>query len=265
MVQEIQNYLPGSHPWQNQIHWLASTDSTNLVVRKMAQEGAPHGTVVIADHQTAGRGRLGRSFQSPKGVGIYMSILLRPHCKPTELMHLTCLTAVAVCDAIERVTSVRPGIKWINDLVYNKQKLAGILTELSVDANSGLVDFAIVGIGINCLQRAEDFADEIKDIACSLYTISGKEYFRSQLIAETISAMSQLCSDLTHPKDVMKRYAENCITLGTDICLIRGDEVRYGHALGLDETGGLIVQFRNGVIETVSSGEVSVRGMYGYQ
>ena len=180
-------------------------------------------------------------------------------------MHLTCLTAVAVCDAIERVTSVRPGIKWINDLVYNKKKLAGILTELSVDANSGLVDFAIVGIGINCLQRAEDFADEIKDIACSLYTISGKEYVRPQLIAETISAMSQLCSDLTHPKDVMKRYAENCITLGTDICLIRGDEVRYGHALGLDETGGLIVQFRNGIIETISSGEVSVRGMYGYQ
>ena len=100
MKEHIVSYLPGEHPWQNQIYWFDSIDSTNLEAKRMARSGAPHGTVLIADRQTAGKGRLGRSFLSPGGMGIYMSILLRPRCKPETLMHLTCAAAVSACDAI---------------------------------------------------------------------------------------------------------------------------------------------------------------------
>lgn len=244
------------------IHRFDSLDSTNTCAKTMAIAGAPHGTAILADHQTAGRGRLGRSFHSPAGVGIYMSIILRPDCPPTQLMHLTCAAAVAVCDAVESVLGFRPGIKWINDLVADGRKLAGILTELSINPQTGLVDFAIVGIGLNCNQQPEDFPPELRSMACSAAMITGQSIDRDRLTGEIIIALNKL--DLSEKCQIMSRYRQDCLTLGKEVTLIRGDDRRHGIALDIDDNGGLIVQFPEGYRETVDSGEVSVRGLYGY-
>lgn len=259
MKARIQNYLPGDHPWQNQIIWFDTTDSTNTRAKLLASQGAPHGTVLIADQQTGGRGRMGRSFLSPAGMGIYMSAILRPECKPEELMHLTCAVAVAMCDAVENAAGFRPGIKWTNDLVYREKKLAGILTELSLDSKTGLADCAIIGIGINCCQKAADFPPELP-FAGSLAMFA--EVDRARVAGAMIKALSEL--DLTQKEAILDRYRCDCVTIGKDISLVRGSEIRHGHAVGIDSEGALLVRFPNGTTEAVSSGEVSIRGMYGY-
>ena len=161
----VEQYL---HRTRENLHVLETVDSTNSFCRRLALEGAPDGTAVLADCQTAGRGRRGRSFQSPAGKGLFFSILWRPDCAPEELLPLTALSAVAVCRAIQRVTGVRPQIKWPNDLVLGGRKLAGILTEMSLEGESGHVSHVVVGIGINVHQQPEDFAGEVADIATSL-------------------------------------------------------------------------------------------------
>ena len=162
---KILGFLPDSHPWASTIICVGTIASTNTHAKNLAADGAPHGTVLIANHQTGGRGRMGRSFHSPAGSGIYLSVILRPDHLPGELMHLTCAAAVAMCDAVERCCGLRPGIKWTNDLVVGKRKLGGILTELSIDPKTGLVDYAIVGIGINCCHGSYDFPRELEAIA----------------------------------------------------------------------------------------------------
>ena len=262
MKTTIQSYLPGDHPWQNHISWFDTIDSTNTRLKELARQGAPHGTVLIADRQTGGRGRLGRSFQSPSGMGVYMSVLLRYAEPPEQLMHLTCAAAVTACQAVEAATGIRPGIKWTNDLVYEKRKLAGILTELvSLPGETA----AVIGIGINCCQSLTDFDPQIQGFAGSLAMASGKNIDRAQMAAQLILALSHMDKVLfTEKKAIMERYQAGCITVGQDISLLRGDEVRHGHAVGIDESGALLVRFPDGHTEAVSSGEVSVRGMYGY-
>ena len=264
MKERIIADLPGDHPWQNQILWFGCLDSTNTRAKELAKQGAPEGTVLLADCQTGGRGRLGRSFHSPAGTGIYMSLILRPDCGPGELMHLTCAVAVAMCDAVEAATGLRPGIKWTNDLVWGKRKLGGILTELGLKAN-GKVDYVIVGIGLNCCQQEEDFPEEIRGIAASLSGITGQNLDRAQLAAAMVTALREMNTRLlTGQEEMLNRYRRDCITLGQQISLVRGDEVRHGKALDIDRAGGLLVEFPDGHRETVTSGEVSVRGMYGY-
>ena len=208
---------------------------------------------------------MGRSFHSPGGVGIYFSILLRPQCTPGELMHLTCATAVAVCDAVEKATGFLPGIKWTNDLVSGRKKLGGILTELGLSAK-GTVDYAIIGIGINCCHKPEDFTPEIRDIAASLEMVTGKEIHRAQVAAAMMDSLYRMDKVLlTDKAAILGRYRRNCITIGQEISLLRvGQEVRYGKAVGMDDEGALLVTFSDGHTEAVNSGEVSIRGMYGY-
>ena len=157
----------------------------------LAAAGAPHGTVIFADHQTAGRGRLGRNFHSPANSGVYFSVILRPECKPTELMHLTCATAVAVCNGIQSATGIQPGIKWTNDLVADNRKIAGILTELSISQCDGAIDYAIVGIGINCSEQLSDFPEELSGIAGSLAMATRSVVSRALVAAEVINAMKE--------------------------------------------------------------------------
>jgi len=261
MKHKILSHLPGGYPWAEHFHWLETTDSTNDRLKAMARQGAPHGTVIIAGHQTSGHGRMGRSFQSPVGMGVYLSILLRPNCPPTELMHLTCAAAVAMCDAVQQTSGLRPGIKWTNDLVYGMRKLGGILTELGLSPR-GTVDYAIIGIGINCSQQPGDFPPEIRDIAASLSMVTGTHVDYTTLAAAMMEALWKL--DLTQKANLLRRYRADCITIGQDISLVRGDSVRYGRALDVDDEGALVVAFPDGVTEAVNSGEVSVRGMYGY-
>lgn len=261
MLSDIQKLLLG-HPWQEKIQYFDVLDSTNTYTKHLADQGAPEGTVIIAGQQTGGRGRLGRSFFSPAGMGIYMSVILRPDCHPEELMHLTCAAGVAAGDAVAEVTGQMPGIKWTNDLVLGKRKLGGILTELSVDPLSRKVKWAIVGIGINCCQRPEDFPEEIRHIAISLGVSPSH---RSQLMAELIRALQRMRLHLFAEKQgFMEDFRHRCVTIGSEISILRGEDVCHGKAVGVDENGGLQVVFSDGTEGTVTSGEVSIRGMYGY-
>ena len=264
MKAQILNHLPHSYPWTDQLHWFSTIDSTNDHLRALAKAGAPAGTVVIADHQTSGHGRRGRSFHSPKESGIYLSLLLRPDCPPDRLMHLTCAVAVAMCDAVEASAGFRPGIKWTNDLVFGKRKLGGILTEIGFNPK-GNVDWAILGIGINCSQKPEDFPEEIRDMAGSLAMISTQPVDRAKVAASMADALYTMSQKLLpNREDILRQYRADCITLHRDVVLVRGEEKRYGHALDIAEDGALIVRFADGTVEPVNSGEISVRGMYGY-
>jgi len=264
MKQKILSNLSAEYPWKEHFHWFSQIDSTNDRLRTMARQGAPHGTVLIADKQTNGHGRRGRSFHSLSGAGVYLSLLIRPDFMPTDLMHLTCATAVAMCDAVQNASGIRPGIKWTNDLVHGKRKLGGILTELGFSPR-GTLDYAIIGIGINCCQEESDFAPDIRDIATSLSMVTGNPTDRAKVAAAMMEALFRMDQQLlTQKETILKRYRGDCITLGQEISLVRGEEVRYGFALTVDEEGALVVRFADGHMEAVNSGEVSVRGMYGY-
>ena len=262
MLQEIKDKL--DNPWRERIQFFDTITSTNDVLKQLALQGAPEGTTLVADSQTGGRGRMGRTFLSPSGVGIYLSVLLRPNCKPTELMHLTCASASAACSAIEQTSCFRPGVKWTNDIVYNKRKLAGILTELGLNQD-GTTAYAIIGIGFNCNQQLRDFPPAIQDVAGSLKMVTGKETDRALLAAKMIEALYQMNRELLSDRaGILARYRQDCITLGQEISLVRGDEIRHGKALDVDENGALVVRYEDDTIEAVNSGEVSVRGMYHY-
>lgn len=208
---------------------------------------------------------MGRTFQSPSGMGVYLSVILRPQCKPQDIMHLTCAAAVAMCHAVEDVTGVLPGIKWINDLIWERKKLGGILTELSVDPQTGLTDYAVVGIGINCCQQPQHFPPELRSMAASLSMAAGKDIPPEVLAAAMICRLAQMDKDLIVKKSqIMAFYQKNCVTLGKDVSVHRADQIRYGKALALDSDGSLLVAFSDGTTETVNAGEVSIRGMYGY-
>ena len=263
MKEQVLRYVSPVYPWADRFTFLPQVDSTNDYVRKLAAQGAPHGAVALSDHQTGGHGRRGRSFLSPPGVGLYLSILLRPECPPTQLMHLTCAAGVAMCDAIEKSVGFRPGIKWTNDIVYEKRKLGGILTELRLDPR-GLVDYAIVGIGINCCQSPQDFPPEIREVAGSLAMVTGQTVDRFRVAAAELDSLYAMSRGLLEPEAMLTQYRKDCVTLGQEVSLVRGEEVRHGRALDVDAEGALVVQFADGHTEAVNSGEVSVRGMYGY-
>ncbi len=262
VLRSINTYL-GESLWTVQV--FEEVSSTNTLLKELGRQGAPAGTVLVADRQTGGRGRLGRSFLSPGGVGVYLSALIRPDCAPTELMHLTCAVAVAMCDAVEAAFGFRPGIKWTNDLVVENKKLGGILTELGLDPKTGRVDYAVLGIGINCGQLETDFDESIRPIATSVRMVLGHPADRNRLIAEMVKALEKMDRALLRsPAAMLDRYRRDCITLGREVSILRGEEVRHATALDIDAEGGLMVRYDSGETGTVTSGEVSVRGLYGY-
>lgn len=263
MQNAILNALSPDYPWADRFHYFNTVDSTNTYLKRQALLGAPHGTVAVADCQTGGKGRLGRSFQSPGGVGIYLSMLLRPDCPQEQLMHLTCAVGTAMCDALEEAAGVRPGIKWTNDLVCEKRKLSGILVELLNDTQGKLC--VIIGIGVNCCQQLTDFPEELRDRAGSLAMVTGRRIDRPKVAAAMMEALADMDRNLLTGKEAMlEQYRRDCVTLGQKISVVRGDEIRHGTALDIGDDGDLIVRFDDGHTEAVSSGEVSIRGMYGY-
>ena len=263
MQDAILNALSPDYPWADRFHYFNTVDSTNNYLKRQALLGAPHGTIAVADCQTGGKGRLGRSFQSPGGVGIYLSMLLRPDCPQEQLMHLTCAVGTAMCDALEEAAGVRPGIKWTNDLVCEKRKLSGILVELLNDTRGKLC--VIIGIGVNCCQQLTDFPEELRDRAGSLAMVTGRRIDRPKVAAAMMEALANMDRNLLTGKEAMlEQYRRDCVTLGQKISVVRGDEIRHGTALDIGDDGDLIVRFDDGHTEAVSSGEVSIRGMYGY-
>lgn len=265
MKEQILSMLAPGHPWGGLLQYYPQIESTNTFAKALALAGAPHGTVIVAGAQTGGRGRMGRSFHSPEGTGLYFTAILRPECEAADLMHLTCAVAVAAADAVEDVCGVKPGIKWINDLVCGQRKVAGILTELVLVPGSSRVAAAIVGIGVNCRQQEEDFPPALRSIAASLSLVSGKDVSPAALAAALIERLSALSPRLfTEKAAIMDTYRANCITLGREVSLHRADSVTHAAAVSIDDEGALVVEYPDGHQESISSGEASVRGMYGY-
>lgn len=244
---------------------LDSVDSTNNYVKKLADEGAPHGTVVLCDQQTGGRGRRGNSFVSPAGKGLYLSVLLRPELPPMDVIDLTAWVAVAVCDAVEQVIGERPGIKWTNDIILHRKKLCGILTELSLEGESGSLHYVVAGIGINVSQSAEDFGPEVSQVAISLEQALGRKVRRADLAAAVIRALDRLDRDFPAKKaEYLERYRADCLTTGHEVRLIQKGVTRTAFAESIDDDFALVVRWPDGTRETVTAGDVSVRGLLGY-
>lgn len=250
------------HPWGSFLQIFDTVDSTNTLARALAAEGVPSGTVVLADGQTGGRGRLGRSFDSQKGKGLYFSLILRPELPPDKLLHITPMTAVAACDAIEKLSGLRPRVKWINDLILKERKLAGILTESSVNFETGLVDYLVIGIGINCYHDLSDFPPALSAISLSM---AGLEVSREHLAAELIRSLSAMAEVLITGKEMwLKQYAADCLTVGRKVRIILNGNETPAYAMGIDPDGGLLVRYEDGSERAISYGEVSVRGRDGY-
>ena len=249
----------------SQLMCLDVVDSTNTECKRQAMSGAPEGLVVTAEEQTGGRGRRGRGFQSPRGKGLYLSALFRPDLEPGRVSDFTAWVAVAVCDGIEACCGIRPQIKWTNDIILNGKKLVGILTELSLVSETNTLDYMVTGIGVNVNQTAEDFSPEIQDMATSLSLALGHPVRRADLAAQIILALDRMYAG--YPEDraeYLEKYRAGCITTGHQVQLITPTARRQAFALEIDDDFNLVVELYNGKRETISAGEVSVRGMYGY-
>lgn len=249
----------------SQVVCLEQVDSTNTYLKHRGAEGAPHGLAVVAEEQTGGRGRRGRRFESPKGAGLYLSVLLRPDCLPAEAVTLTAWVGVAVCDAVEEAAGVRPQIKWTNDIILNGKKLCGILTEMSVEGETGAVDYVVAGMGTNVGETAAFFAQAgLADIATSL-AIEGHGVDRCVLAAALLSALDRMAGDFPRGKARwLAQYRADCLTPGHEVRLIGPDGERPARAVAIDDSFGLVVAYPDGTTGTVTSGEVSVRGVAGY-
>ena len=249
----------------NQLLCLEQIDSTNTECKRQAMAGVPEGLAVLAEEQTAGRGRAGRSFQSPRGGGLYLSVLMRPALELWEVSNMTAWVAVAVCDAVEEVCGVRPQIKWTNDLVLNGKKLCGILTELGLESETHRLDYLVTGVGLNVNQKAADFEGEVRDIATSLCMELGHPIRRADLAGAILKKLDEMYVQFPHNKTrYLEQYRKDCITLGKQVQLITPASRRQAVALDIDEEFRLVVELPDGSREALSTGEVSVRGMYGY-
>lgn len=260
---EIYPYIPKER--RETVHCLEQVDSTNTYLKKLAQEGAADGTIVIANEQTAGRGRLGRSFQSKKNTGIYMSMLMRPEQGIENISEITAWVAVAVAKAIEKVAGVKPGIKWVNDLILGKKKICGILTEMAMEGESGHIQYLVTGIGINVHNKIEDFPEELRATASSILEETGKQISRAELAATLIQELDTMYQQWPKEKErYLAYYREVCVTVGKEIRILRRGEEKAGTAVDVTDEFHLQVAYPDGSEEIISSGEVSVRGMYGY-
>jgi len=237
---------------------LDSVDSTNTLAKLRAKEGADEGYIVIASHQTAGRGRLGRSFSSPDGTGIYMSIILKPALSPEKTVLITTAAAVAVSQAIEELSGKQTQIKWVNDILISGKKVCGILTEGSIDPQSKNLDFAVLGIGINVFRPKNDFCDEIKDIAGAVFDKYNEE-IKTNLILKIIENFFYYYK-VIEEKTFFDYYKEKCFVIGKKVNIIKnGKIISNGEVLDLTHDFSLMIRKESGETEKLSSGEISIR------
>ena len=238
------------------------TDSTNTQAKSLGEGDAPNGTLVVAGKQESGRGRRGRSFESPAGTGIFMTLLLRPEIEPQNASMLTLVSALAVAKGIEHMVDLPVQIKWPNDIVINGKKVCGILTEMS--AQMDYVNYIVIGIGINV--GNEEFPEEIKDVATSIYLESGKHVNRAMLIEkiwEEFEDYYELYEKTQDLSSLVKEYDSYLVNRGQKVRVLDSKEPYEGKAMGITDRGELIVDTWE-ARRLVSAGEVSVRGVYGY-
>lgn len=238
------------------IQIFSELDSTNRYLKELAKEGATAGTVIIANKQSAGRGRLGRSFFSPEGTGIYMSILLRPEIELQKSVRITSMAAVAVARAIEQVSGIETKIKWVNDIFLNGKKVCGILTESGISTITGTLEYAVLGIGINVGNM--QFPEELKDIATSICNECSYTITRNELIVEILKELEDWYPSL-QDGSFLKESRKRSLLLGKDIFVVGSGEQNYqAKAIDLDDMGHLWIE-KKGKRELLHSGEVSIK------
>lgn len=245
-----------------EIHYYDTIDSTNTKAKELAEQGYPSGTLVVADKQEAGKGRRGRSWESPGGTGIFMTIMLKPEINPNHASMLTLVTALAVALAISDVTGEKARIKWPNDIVMNGKKVCGILTEMS--AQFDYINHIVVGIGINV--HNEEFPEEISHMASSLLLECGKRFHRAALIEKVLEYFETYYEIFLETEDlsgILKDYNALLVNRNNSVRVLDPKEPFEGKAMGITKNGELIVDTWESR-KLVSSGEVSVRGIYGY-
>ena len=252
------------------IQFMKETESTNDLAESLARGGGAEGTVIIADRQIAGRGRMGRIWISPPGKGIWMSLILRPSLAPAQAQLITLAASLAVSRALYKVAHVCPGIKWPNDVILDGKKVCGILTEMNTEINR--INYIILGIGINFGQRESDFEDEIREkaISLSMYLQRNSKHFenifRSDIIKAVIEELEELYTGLLDGDraSITEGWKKYSITLGRIISVVSGN-IRYiGKAVDIAADGSLVIEREDGTTKTVASGEASIRGIMGY-
>ena len=248
---------------ENKIIYFDILDSTNVKARELVLEGAESGTVVVADMQTAGRGRRGRNWDSPAGENIYMSVLLKPEMEPSKAPMLTLVMAYSVAKVLERSGFEEVQIKWPNDLILSKKKVCGILTEMELNGTE--IGHIIIGVGINANQKI--FSEELKDKATSLLLEKEKVVDRRDLIEQIVSRFFEDYVQFLKTGDLSKlqaEYNEMLVNYKREVRVLSPGNEYEAFAHGINELGELLVEKADGSQETVYAGEVSVRGIYGY-
>ena len=243
------------------VHFARETDSTNLWIKRLAKEGASEGTLALAEFQSAGRGRLGRSWEVPEGTSVMMSILLRPKFEPQYAPTLTLVMGMAVAKAVKNL-GFDVSIKWPNDVVVSHKKICGILTEMGV--RDGKIDYAVIGVGINV--NIKEFPEEMADKATSLYLESGRKFDRSQIPGLVMEAFEEYYEKFAATCDLsgLKEEYESILANYNQPVRVLAKEPYEGVARGITDGGELLVEKTDGTIVAVSAGEVSVRGLYSY-
>ncbi len=246
-------------------------DSTNNYAKRLAAEGCADGMTIVAGQQTAGRGRMGRSWDSPENKGIYITVVLRPPMAPQEAQILTLAAAVAVAKGISAASGIHTGIKWPNDLVVRGRKVCGMLAEMSSEADR--INYIVLGIGINYSQAAEDFPEELRNRAISLRMASeevkagsSKDISRLALIRSVLCELDKCYRFVLNGRynEILDMWKEGSVTIGREVRFTIKDVEYFGTAVGITKDGKLSVDCSDGIRRELLSGEVSVRGIYGY-
>lgn len=250
--------------------WLGKTivykdtmDSSNTQAKRMGEDGAENGTLVVTDCQTAGKGRRGRSWVSPVGMNCYYTVLLRPDIPAEKASMITLVAALALAKAIKETAQLETLIKWPNDVIANGKKLCGILTESSTDLE--YINYLVVGIGVNCNQT--EFPDEIKETASSIRLETGRKVNRCQLLGSFLTYFERYYEIFLKTEDLSQleeEYNSLLVNRGREVKIIEKGCERVLTAIGIDQNGALLVKDGEGRQEAIISGEVSVRGLYGY-
>ncbi len=260
--EELLTYLPEMED-SEKVHYYPSVDSTNEAAKRAAAGGAPDGSIFVADRQTAGRGRRGRTWISPGGEDVFFSVLLRPDIAAQSASMLTLLAALSAVTAAEKHSGEPCQIKWPNDIILHDRKVCGILTEMAVEM--GEIDYVVVGIGFNLNRTC--FDEDIADMASSLFKETGRRVIRAAFLGDFIRDFQNRYRTFTETvslKPFMEEYNSHLINTGRQVKLVKKEQTLIRTALGINDRGELLVRDEEGHIEEVLSGEVSVRGLYGY-
>lgn len=267
---ELESRLRGRTAWAGQtLYYYDSLDSTNLQAKRLAEEGALHGTLVAADRQTAGRGRRGRSWSSPAGSNLYFTLLLRPKISPDKASMLTLVMALAIAEGISRICenkagNQKPGIKWPNDIILDGRKVCGILTEMSLSVEQDSIQYVVIGAGVNVARQ--DFSEEMRERAVCLEELYGP-VGRSRLLTAVLQAFEKDYEEFISAESLAPlrdRYEALLLNRNQRVRVLDPQGEFEGTARGIRDTGELLVELPDGSVREIYAGEVSVRGICGY-